>query len=82
MYKEGKVLFNITLNTFNLLLYGTGQKVKDYSDSERGNPLLQHGLLFLISSMGSFICTIPERIAHTNAFGKLVMEHWLEREIA
>ena len=28
--------------------------VKDHSDSERGNPLLPHGLLFLISSKGSF----------------------------
>ena len=30
--------------------------VKDYSDSERGNPLPPHGLLFPISSKGSFIC--------------------------
>ena len=29
--------------------------VKDHSDSERGNPLPQHGLLFLINSKGSFI---------------------------
>ena len=56
--------------------------VKDYSDSERGNPLLPHGLLLLISSKGSFICTIPVRIAHTTAFLKPVVEHWLEREIA
>ena len=33
--------------------------VKDHSDSERGNPLPPHGLLFPISSKGSFICTIP-----------------------
>ena len=52
--------------------------VKDYSDSERGNPLLPHGLFFLISSKGSFICTIPERIVHTTASVKPVMEHWLE----
>ena len=30
------------------------------SDSERGNPILPHRLLFPISSKGSFICTIPE----------------------
>ena len=42
--------------------------VKGYSDSERGNPLPPHGLLFPISSKGSFICTIPDRIAHTTAF--------------
>ena len=36
--------------------------VKDHSDSERGNLLSPHGLLFLISSMKS------HRIAHTTAF--------------
>ena len=48
----------------------------------RGNPLPPHGLLFPISSKGSFICTIPDRIAHTTAFVIPVVEHWLEREIA
>ena len=33
--------------------------VKDHSDSERGNPLPPHGLLFPISSRDYFICTIP-----------------------
>ena len=42
--------------------------VKDYSDSERGNPLPPHRLLFLISSKSSFICTIPDRITHTTTF--------------
>ena len=32
--------------------------VKDHSDSERGNLLPPHGLLFSINSKGSFICTI------------------------
>ena len=50
---------------------------------ERGNPLLPHGLLLPISSKGYFICTIPtDRIAHTTAFVKPVVEHWVEREIA
>ena len=56
--KEGNVLFNDALNTFYLRLYGVGLMVKDHSDSERGNPLPPHGLLFPISSKGSFICTI------------------------
>ena len=56
--------------------------VKDHSDSERENLLPPHGLLFPISSKGSFICTIPQRIAHTMAFVTPVVEHWLEREIA
>ena len=37
--KEGNVLFNDTLNTFYLRLYGIRHVVKDHSDSERGNPL-------------------------------------------
>ena len=47
----------------------------------KGNPLPPHRLLFLISSKGSFICTIQHRIAHTTAFVTPVVEHWLEREI-
>ena len=41
----------------NLRLYGVGHMVKNHSDSERGNPLPPHGLLFPITSKGSFICT-------------------------
>ena len=67
--KEGNVLFNHALNTFYLRLYGIRHIVKYHSDSERGSPLMPHGILFLISSKGSFICTIPQhRIAHTTAF--------------
>ena len=67
------VTFNFAINThsdphwkegrkemFHLRLYGVRYMVKDHSDSERGNPLLPHGLLFTISSKGSFICTIPQ----------------------
>ena len=53
--------------------------VKDHSDSERGNQLPPHGLLFPISSKGSFKCIIPDRITHTTAFVTPVVEHWLER---
>ena len=58
--KEGNVFLNDALNTFYLRLYGVGHMVKDHSDSERGNPLPPHGLLFTISSKGSFICIIPQ----------------------
>ena len=58
--KEGNVLFNHTLNTFYLRLYGVRHMVKDHSDSERGNLLPPHRLLFPISSKGSFICIIPQ----------------------
>ena len=58
--KEGNILFNNALNTFYLRLYGVRHIVKDHSDSERGNPLPPHRLLFSISSKGSFICIIPQ----------------------
>ena len=57
--RERNVLFNDTLNTFYLQLYGVRHMVKDHSDSESGN-LLSHGLLFPIKSKGSFICIIPQ----------------------
>ena len=83
MWKKGRsVIFNDALNTFYIRLYGVGHMVKDHSDSERGNSLPPHGLLFPISSKGSFICIIPDRITHTTAFVTPVVEHWLEREIA
>ena len=56
--KEGNVLFNDALTHFYLLLYGVRHMVKDHSDSEIGNPLLPHVLLFPISNEGSFICII------------------------
>ena len=45
---------------FTLRLYGVRHMVKDHSDSERRNSLLPHRLLFPISRMGYFICTIPQ----------------------
>ena len=53
-------LFNDALNTFYLRLYAVRHMVKDHSDSEKGNPLPPHRLLFPINSKGSFICTIPQ----------------------
>ena len=56
--KEGNVLFNDALNTFLIQLYGVGHMIKEMSYSERENPLAPlHGILFPISSNGSFICT-------------------------
>ena len=59
-------MFYLTTNSKHLILqlYGVGHKVKDHSDSERGNPLPPHGLLFPINSKGSFICTIPQTGQH------------------
>ena len=58
--RERNVLFNDALNTFYLRLYGVTHMVKNHSDSERGNPLPSHELLFPISSKGYFICIIPQ----------------------
>ena len=57
--------------------------VKDHSDSEKGNPLPPHRLLFPIKKQGFFYMHHPtDMIAHTTAFVTPVVEHWLEREIA
>ena len=80
MGKDGNVLFNDTLNTFHLRLYGVEHMVKDYEDSQRRNsatPL--HGLLFSISGKGSFTRTNKQK---GYIFVVPVVEHWLERGIA
>ena len=57
--------------------------VNDHSDSERGNPLSPHGILFPISSKGSFYKHyLTDRITHTTSFVATVVENWVEREIA
>ena len=72
---EGNALFNDALNTLYLPLYGVGHMVKDYSESERGNPLPSlHGLLFPIRSKGYFICTIPQTEKHIPRL--LVHQSW------
>ena len=61
--KEGrKEMFYLTTHSTHFIywLYGIGHMVKDHSDSEKGNLLPPHRLLFPISSKGSFICTIPQ----------------------
>ena len=73
--KEGNALFNDALNTFYLLLYGDRHVVTDLNDSERGNPLPPHGLLFPISSKFFYIHHPTDRIYHTTAFITPVMEH-------
>ena len=55
--RERNVLFKDALNTFYLRLYGVRHMVKDHSDSEKGNPLPPHRLLFLISSRGALAGT-------------------------
>ena len=72
------VLFNDAINTFYLRLYGVRHMVKDHSDSERGNPLPPHGLLFPIRSKRFLLHHPTDRLTHTTAFVTPVVEHWLE----
>ena len=62
--KEGrKEMFYLTAHSTHFsygFIYGVRHIVKDHSDSEKGNPLPTHRLLFPISSKGSFMCTIPQ----------------------
>ena len=57
---KGRKEENVLFNRFYLRLYGVTHMVKDHSDSEKGNLLPPQGLIFVISSKGSFICTIPQ----------------------
>ena len=40
-----------------------------------------HRLICLINSKGYFICTIPDRVAHTTVFNTHIVKHGLEQEI-
>ena len=63
MFTTGrKDMFYLTMHSthFILRLYSIRHMVEEHSDSERGNPLLPHGLFFPISTKGSFICTISQ----------------------
>ena len=54
--------------------------VKDHSDSERGNLLPPHRLLFPISSKVFLYASSHRQITHTTTFVTPVVEHWLERD--
>ena len=76
-WKEGRkeMLYLMMHSTYFIYSYMVKDIImaKDHSDSKSGNP---------ITSKGSFIYIILQRITHTMAFGTPVMEHWLEQEIA
>ena len=63
--KEGNVLFNDDLNTFYLQLYGIGHMIKDHSDTEKGDLLPPHGLLFSIKNKGSLISHRQDSTYHS-----------------
>ena len=72
-------MFYLTTHSIHFIY---GFMASDHSDSERGNPLRPHGLLFSISSKVFYMHHPTDRIAYTTAFVKPVVEHWLERFIA
>ena len=70
-------MFYLTTHSAHFIYgYMASDMVKDHSDSEKGNPLPPHRLLYTINSKGYFICT--DRIAHTTDIVTPVVEHWLE----
>ena len=59
--RKEEVFYLTTHSTHFIYGYmASGHMVKEHSDSDRGNLPLPHGLLFPISSKGSFICIIPQ----------------------
>ena len=67
--KEGNDLFNNTLNTFYLLLYGVRHATTLATLS-----YWQQGFFYMHNP--------TDRIMHTTAFVTPVVEHWLDGEIA
>ena len=57
VFKGRKEMFYLTMHSAHFI---KGYMVKDRTYSERENLLPPHGLLFPISSKGSFICIIPQ----------------------
>ena len=85
LIEEGrKGMFYLTTHSTHFIYdYMASDMVKDNSDSESGNPLPPHGLLFPISSKRFFYMHHPtDRITHNMAFVTPVVEQWLDREIA
>ena len=76
--KKGNVLFNDTLNTFHLQLYGIGHMVKDHSDNERKLTAATTWATLFIEQLGIFYTHIPQRTTHTMNFDMPVVDHWLE----
>ena len=59
-------MFYLTTHSTHFIYgYMASDMVKDHSDSEKGNPLPPHRLLFPLNSKGCFICTIHDSIHHS-----------------
>ena len=78
MVGRKEMFYLTTYSTHFIYDYGFRHMIKDHSDSDRGNQLLPHWLLFPISSKGSVIWQPIDRIIHATAFVTPLVEHWLE----
>ena len=78
--KEGNVLFNDTLNTFYLRLYGVSHIVKDHSDSDRGNPLPHIGYSFRLAARVLLYASSHRQDNTYHSFVTPVVEHWLNEK--
>ena len=68
-----KEMFYLMMHSIHFIYgYMASDMVKGHSDSERGNLMHQHELLFPINSKDSFICTISDRIAHTTVSDQFI----------
>ena len=71
LIKEGNVLFNDTLSTFYLLLYGVRPIVKDHTDSAATT----WDILFLLAARVPSYAPLTYRIAHTMTFVTPVVDY-------
>ena len=84
LFQEGKILFNDTLNTFYLRLYGVDHRVKDHLAREETHFHHNMGYSFQLTAIQQAIFYMylsTESTAHTIAFIITVVEHWLEQQI-
>ena len=77
--KEGNILFNDTLNTFYLRLYGIRHMVNEHSNNEKIISTAATWATHSDQQQGIFYTHLTtDRITHTMAFVTPVVEHWLE----
>ena len=74
--KEGNVLFNDTLNTFYLWLYGIGHMVKDHSAKER-----KPASAITWATQKDLLYALSHRITYTITFVTPVMEKEISQSV-
>ena len=76
--KEGNVLFNDTLNTFYLQLYGIRHMVKDHSDLEGGNVFFFLKCIYvsIYFQVSGARCSSVVRVFAHGAMGRRIDPSW------